>query len=509
MSRSRYLVFAGLWLTAVPMTSAQYPAQRPARTTPAAAESSHTILPGRRLQVIRGLGFELQCDSLGGWNQGMPDELLSVPHDLVPEERQRLYREMFKGFRYCRLAAGVFWRGLDREGKHYQGRWPEQMDGLREMMKESGLRGVSLEYWSPAPFWKANNSLRGADQKTNVLRCFGPEFAADPVYKGDRKRFLDDFAKACAKDLATLRAHDIPVSFWGLANDPKIQGGDPGFATCSYTADQYAVVFNAVAPVLRAQDPRMIIIADSGRLDYAARVCKNPDDRAMIGALTLHHPGSDSKVVRPTVEGIRKRFGNDLPVFQNEYYYLATQATPARCLNTVQHIMNWFQLGGAPSWFWLHALKPVASGGADGICLGYWRPSKDTAKPPATSRFADLKPGHWTWNKYNWHAIAGFVRHMPWDCVAVDVEEEKPDEDLRILAYQRPDGKLVVVLSNRSFAPHTFHINPGLSRATFKGYRYTPDEAGPDFMGVDAGTLPGERFSPKLADMSWEFWVQQ
>ena len=170
--------------------------------------------------------------------------------------------------------------------------------------------------------------------------------------------------------------------------------------------------------------------------------------------------------------------------------------------------MNWFQLGGAPSWFWLHALKPTTTGGADGICLGYWRPSGDKSPAPP-ARFSGLKPGHWTWNKYNWHAVAGFVRHMPWDCTAVEVVEEKPDDDLRILAFWRPDRKLCVVLSNRSFAPHTFHVNTGLTKAAFKGFRYTPEQAGPDFIGVEIGSLEGGTISPKLPDMSWEFWIQQ
>ena len=87
---------------------AQYPVERPARSRPAPAESTHTVYPERQKQIIRGLGFELQCDSIGSFNSGMPESNLSVPHDLAPEERQRLYREMFRGFRYCRLAGGVF-----------------------------------------------------------------------------------------------------------------------------------------------------------------------------------------------------------------------------------------------------------------------------------------------------------------------------------------------------------------------------------------------------------------
>ena len=87
--------------------------------------------------------------------------------------------------------------------------------------------------------------------------------------------------------------------------------------------------------------------------------------------------------------------------------------------------------------------------------------------------------------------------------------EENSDPDLRVLAFKRANGKLTFVLSNRSFAEHTFHVKTGLKDAVFKGYRYTPDEAGPDFKGLAIGALAGGTIALKLADLSWEFWEQQ
>jgi hypothetical protein len=118
-------------------------------------------------------------------------------------------------------------------------------------------------------------------------------------------------------------------------------------------------------------------------------------------------------------------------------------------------------------------------------------------------------PGHWTWNKYNWHAVAGFLRHMPWDCQAVAISEQKPDDDLRILAFKRPDGKLTFVLSNRCGKDHVFKVDTGLKGRIFKGFRYTPDETGDDFLGVPVGEKTGGELSLKLSDMSWEFWEEQ
>jgi hypothetical protein len=125
--------------------------------------------------------------------------------------------------------------------------------------------------------------------------------------------------------------------------------------------------------------------------------------------------------------------------------------------------------------------------------------------PPGTE---SLEPGHWTWNKYNWYAVVGFLKHMPWDSRSVTVEEETFQDDNRIFAFKRPDGKLVVVLSNRCTADYTFHIKTGVD-GTFKGYRYDPDNAGEDFRGVPCGELSGPDIAPTLADMTWEFWVEQ
>ena len=79
---------------------------------------------------------------------------------------------------------------------------------------------------------------------------------------------------------------------------------------------------------------------------------------------------------------------------------------------------------------------------------------------------------------------------------------------MRIFAFKRPDGKLVIVLSNRSGVPFKFNLKTGMVNSTFTGYRYTPEDAGQDFNGEVIGTSLGHSFSPQLADRTWEFWVQ-
>jgi hypothetical protein len=483
---------------------ATYPVHRPPRAVPAAPEGNYDVHPDQLNQVIKGIGFEIQSDSIASGNGGLPEEMTGVPHDLVPEERARLCSDMLKGFRYCRLAGGLYWRGLDPEQKYLQPRWPDQLTELHDMIQAAGIEGVSFEYWSPAPFWKANRKYVGwtHDGTQNKLRCFGKNFASDPDYHGDVNKFLSDFALACQKDLQTLKDNNIPIAMWGLQNEPF---ANTPYSSCPYNPAEYARTFVAVAPAVRAFDPKIQIIADTGdswAFRFVRPVLNNPDTASLVDDLVIHHVGTDSNAEFPAPEPTGK------PRFENEYEYLDGPTSPARCLNTVQDIMNWFQIAKAPTWFWIHALKPIGNSEASGYSLGFWRPPSDET-PKDLVKFPGLEPGHWTYNNYNWFAVGSFVKHMPWDCQAVAVTEEVLDKDLRILAFKKPNGKLTVVVSNRSFAPHTFHINTGLEGATFKGFRYTPEQAGTNCQGVELSALTGGTISPQVDDLTWEFWEQQ
>lgn len=116
-------------------------------------------------QTILGLGVEIQADSIGSGNVGLPDVVSGVPHDLTPLERTRFYSERLRGFRYVRLAMGLYLRGLTADRKNIVERHPNQMADIREMIQASGIEGASVEYWSPAPFWKSSNSLIGGSLK--------------------------------------------------------------------------------------------------------------------------------------------------------------------------------------------------------------------------------------------------------------------------------------------------------------------------------------------------------
>ena len=639
--RVAVLLASGLLQTA---TAVQLPVASPD------SKPTHRLIPEQRLQVIKGLGFEIQSDSIGSGNAGLPENQIAVPHDLTPAERQRFSSEMLKGFRYCRIAGGLYWRGLDQEGKHLQPRWPEQLQEIGDMLKTAGVEGVSFEYWSPAPFWKANGSYvgKGRDDLSNTLRCFGPDFANDPVYHGDRDRFLADFAQAVVTDIKTLRAAGIKVSMWGLQNEPFHSNGL--YSTCKYSrAEDYVAAYMAVAAAIRRFDPDILLFSDTGSKfpSNIAAGMNNPKVAALVDAYAVHYVGSPSEQVREVHARIRK----ELPLrpwFQNEYEYLTGGATPNRCLNTVQHIMNSFQLAENPTWFWIHALKPYKNAEASGYSLGFWKslqesgktasaekrlrwrdgpelaalPEKlktmemiiptrgDANKPGAAYTFsvnqpvtlyllaekhgdfgpdgwekteivtrwadqtdfvfkkqlpkgevkipehtgraegkygaphvvfiepsdpktfnamigvnapivirseflaleraaAQMTPGSWIYNPHNWNAVGSFVKRLPWDSVVIAIEEARYNADARIFAFKKPNGKLTIVASNRTGKEHPFDIATSMPGGAWKGYRYTPDEAGDGTMGILVGSQTGRRLRPVLPHLSWEFWEQQ
>ncbi len=615
--------------------------------------AAYTVHPDQPKQVIKGIGFEIQSDSIGSGNQGLPEEPIAVPHDLVPAERERLAKEMLKGFRYCRLAGGLYWRGVDKEGKFLQPRWPEQLQELKQLLDTAGVEGLSLEYWSPAPYWKGNRSYlalpdRGGKSQ-NVLRCFAPGFNQDPEYKGDADRFLSDFGNAVVTDIKTVKAAGMKTSMFGLQNEPNVNHFI--YSSCEYpTSPQYVKAYRAVAGAIRKYDPSIMLFADTegGFPKKIGPAMGDPKIAALVDAYAVHTVGSPCDTPAKVHANIMKKLP-PRPWFQNEYEYLTGGATPDRCLNTVQHIMNSFQLAENPTWFWILILKPLKNAEASGYSLGFWKsliepPKKNASavqfrrwpegpeftqlpeplkklemisakvkpgKPaisynfivnqpvtvyllaepcdglkfdkgwvktemtaawesgkdvvykhafpagriviPSTSgksgaryaaphlvfvepsdaaafrpqigmnlpieirsetialerKAAAIETGHWVFNPYNWNAVGSFVRHMPWDCTALHIEEAKYDPEGRIFAFKKPDGKVTIVVSNRSTKERSFDIATGLEQAKWNGFRYTPEEAGKECMGVAVSTLAGATIKPVLPAQSWEFWEQQ
>ena len=437
------------------------------------------------------MGIEIQNDAIGSGNSGLPDEVICVPNNLVPAERQRFYKEMLQGFRYCRLAMGLYFRGLDAEKKHVIERYPNQLNDLREMMRESGMEGLSMEYWSPAPAWKTTLSYLGG-----TLKSTSPAF-------------LNEFGDALVQDIQYMKKNGLNISMWGMQNEPILKtvgnlaiGNAPkqSYSHCSYTPEMYMAAFKIIAPKVRNVLGKGLIITDTweGNNGEIGKLLQADTSLLKyVASWVYHRIGSNSNQMIEE-SSIYKANAFSKPVFQNKFEY-QHPTSDKLCINTAQNVMNWFTFADSPTWFWLHALKPTYNAEASGYCLGFWRPENDND----TAQFNNIKKGHWDYNDKNFNALAGFLKHMPWDSRRYEVEEDVVRKDNRILVFKTPKGKTVIVLTNRSGKPFTFKIQTG-SKKKFKGYRYTPSSR-----QADAGNLSGKAFTPTLPDLSIEFWVEE
>ncbi|MEU6825428.1 twin-arginine translocation signal domain-containing protein [Streptomyces atriruber] len=452
----------------------------------AATSGSYVIrFDKARQQTILGLGFEIQSDSIGSGNEGLPDEVNGVPYDLTDSERTRFYQQMLKagrsdrGFRYCRLAMGLYYRGLDPTRKLMRGRYPGQTAQLADMIKQAGIEGTSVEYWSPAPGWKSNDSFIGGK-----LKSFDPAFLAE-------------FGQAMAADVDYLTTGGVPVSMWGLQNEPRF--GTP-YSSCVYSASEYLAAFKAAASRIRAKHPDIMITADSqdgwnGAIGQAIK--GDATALSYVDAWTYHHIGWDSNAHMTAGKYTSGAAGK--PVFNNEFEYLDNKTSDWRTINTAQSIMNWMVFQDAPTWFWLHALKPTTNAESPGYSLGFWRPPSDKD----FSHFPDLKPGHWTWNPQNWNAVAGFVKYLPWNSVRYVVDESAQLQDQRIMAWKTPQGKPVFAVTNRSATESFTYTVDTRTSASFEGRRY-----GPKTNDRRIGLKQGRELTITVPPLSIEFWVQ-
>ncbi len=449
----------------------------PAATVRAVAD--YTLRLDLPKQTIEGLGMEIQSDSISSGNNGLPTATTSVPHDLVASERTRFYNDMLKGFRYVRLAMGLYLRGLDTAQQHIIERFSGQMDELAEMIQQSGIDGADVEYWSPAPYWKSNNSyIQG-------------------TLKQYDSTFLNRFGDALVQDVNYLQAHGVPVVQWGLQKEPSVCGVQ--YSSNCYTSQQYYDTFKVVAPKIRTNFPSVFIHANSegGQNGVGGSLIRG--DSATLGLVdswTWHKIGSSSN------EQITSNYNSNAmgkPVFNNEFEYLDGPASPDRFINTAQSLMNWMTFQDSPTWYWLHALKPTCNSEASGYSLGFWQPADTSVCPGAST----IQPGHWDYNRLNFHSVAGFLNYMPWNSVRYQVDEATVRNDNRIMAWKTPQGQVVFALTNRSSTtPFTFNIDVAGTR-TFSGYRYTATEA-----NLGLGVVRSATINPTLPPQSIEFWVE-
>lgn len=440
-------------------------------------------------QTILGLGFEIQSDDFGPDYENT-DPVQGIPYDLVPAERSRFAKEMLSGFRYMRVAMGLWFRGMTDDRKQIVERYPEQVSTLLELVDEAGVEGISMEYWSPAPYWKSTNKY------------------VNGTLKSYDDSFLEEFSDALVTDLNYIRNKGFKVCTWGLQNEPIYEAVDGSYSHCHYSVENYVKTFRKAAPKIRAVDPDIEIIVDTndgnvGRYGQELKKPENQDLLQYVDAWVYHRIGDNS-------DRVMERRANylegslDKPIYQNEYEYFMDQVAEYspewRMVNTAQSIMNWMTFIGSQKWYWLHALKPVSDTyNREGFSLGYYR------QPNSTYGYGypDLKQGYFTYNPSNFHAIAGFLKYMPWNSVRHQVVEDEERGDNRIMAWKNPNGKFVIAVTNRSDEWFEFRIALDGKRS-FTGHRYDMNN-----QDNELAMQSGETLTAQVKPWSIDFWVEQ
>lgn len=444
---------------------------------------NYTIRFDSPKQIIEGLGVEIQSDGFGP-NYVNGDPIRGVPHELTVPERERL-AEVLTGFRYLRLAMGLWFRGTTPDLKNIVERYPGQLQSIKDLIAGAGMEGISMEYWSPAPYWKSTDDFRWGS-----LKNYTPAF-------------LGEFGDAVVRDIEYLKNNGVTISTWGLQNEP----GHPNVGNYShayYTPANYLATFKAVAPKVRAvlPDAEIIVDADNGNVGGIGTLIR-ADAAAMnyVDAWVYHRIGADANTL---IEGQSRYQAGSMnkPIYQNEYEYFVHQVERTsgewRMVNTAQSVMNWMTFINSPKWYWLHALKPTTEISWEGFGLGVWRPLHDNN----FNRFPHLANGTFELNWRNYNALAGFLEHMPWDSRRYAVDEAEVLYNQRIMAWKKPDGKYVYAVTNRSGKPFQFNIAMDTNRS-FTGYRYDRDA-----ISVELPVQSGANHSITLAPWSIEFWVE-
>lgn len=439
-------------------------------------------------QVIEGLGFEIQNEWTAAPDVNAPAKRYGVPLDLQPSERKRLAEEMLKGFRYMRCAMGCWFHGLTPDRKNYIERIPGQNETLAQLVKDAGVEGISLEYWSPAPYWKLDGNF------------------VDGQLKSFDDDFLDEFGDALVQDIRYMNSQGLKVVTWGLQNESQYE--KVGYAHCHYTEDQLVKTFGKVAPKVRAFDPDIEIIYDtnSGNAGtYGPKLWKeHPELLQYVDAWVYHRIGDDSNAVLINRNNYLAN-NQGKPIYQNEFEYFDYQMPEHTyewfMVNTAQSIMNWMTFIESPKWYWLHALKSIDDHtNRDGFGLGVYRPSYANA----SHDYPELKHGHWTFNWQHYNGIAGFLKYMDWDSQRYTVQEDEERLDNRIMAWKTPKGKFVIAVTNRSDNWFEFDIELDQARK-MNGFRFYKN--GRD---VPVGDNNGaSEVKAKVRPWSIEFWVEQ
>lgn len=223
--------------------------------------------------VYAGGYIEIQPDSYTGvWGDGSDGEIVSnndesawgFPMSLSPSSKLKIKNEILTGngygISYVRFPMGFAYRGyrnLDPVtglAKNIGQRWEGQNTELKAWFNDiaSYGGGLSVEYWSHAPYWLVGGSYR-TDIAENVLWAGGSYSRTTTllsIRESDPDQYhaqIDAFTDAVVNDLEYVHQNICPVRLYTLQGEPT-QKSSPSTYHTHWEKQLYTDVFEVLHP---------------------------------------------------------------------------------------------------------------------------------------------------------------------------------------------------------------------------------------------------------------------
>ena len=393
--------------------------------TQTANASVITIDPSKKYQSVDGFGFALT----GGSAQNMVR--------MSATERKKLLQELFGhngneiGVSYLRLSIGA--SDLNDHTFSYddlpQGQTDVNLDKFTLQEDEKDVIPVMKEIlainpdikilgspWS-APVWmKTNNNIQGGKLKEEYY----------PVY-----------AKYLSKYITGMKKHAIVIDALTIQNEPFNDGNTPSMQV--FAKDEMNFIKNNLGPEFKAQGITTKIVLFDHNCDapeYPISILTDPEANKYIAGSGFHlYAGNITALTK-----VHDAFPN-----KNLYFteMMVINRNEFNIANPVERIV----IGALRNWsknviLWNIAAdpnnKPHTDNGGCPMCQG-----AVTIDGDATAR------------NVAYYTIAHVSKFIPPNSVRID--STLPD-DLANVAFQTPDGKIVLVVSNKSKENKNFNI---------------------------------------------------
>lgn len=476
-------------------------------------------------QTFMGGYIEIQPDSFSGGSTTPATDgstaLWGFPYSLTPSEQNRLRDTIFPGdgtgLRFVRFPMGFAYRGarnIDGTSglaRNVGERFTGQNAALANMISNvvAGGGGLAPEYWSPAPHWKTTSTFGNGTLWAGA--AYSRATTLDSIRVSDPTQYaaqIAAFTDAVIDDMEYVQANVGPIRMFGLQNEPTLAIAQ-NYGTCGYTGQLLIDVHKVLIPKIRGSSalstyggqPNDILLhyqswtgflTDAGGVGSAivsdATVLSTGKTAFQeLWAASYHRIediSADADYLR-TNAATWKATAPAKAHFINEFeYFTPGDHTPEwRFANTVLQMVHALSELNAPVVMpIIHVSKQVgqdsSSSNTDGYALTRVRLPSPFSQDPSTPGDPDptLAFQHFDFVDENWNAAQAVLANVPVGSVRRPIS--KPTTaGVNGVTFTRPDGKLSILLVNRTASDATLRFDLKASR-TLSGKRYRHDDPG-------------------------------